>query len=175
MPRSNSNNPSRRSKPLTFVKVRYAFPLDKCSSLARLITARPNINLHSLGFNEGSSPDCASVGGGRQRSLAYTQRVSRLLRKHEATASLCFNNTQNVKKFFCQTVRAVTIPPRPLASRQGGAPLRYAIKGVISLLYIRYLVRASRSASLSTLTHTKTSQHPPTSQNLYNFAKLDIF
>ena len=53
---------------ITDVKVRYAFHLDICSGCARLSVARPNINLHSLGFNEGSTPDCASKDGGRQRA-----------------------------------------------------------------------------------------------------------
>lgn len=83
------------AQPLRDVKARYALHLDIASGCARLSVARPNINLHSLGFNEGTSPDCASKDGGRQRA-SPTPAGSRRLRKHEAPPR-CFNNLQNVK------------------------------------------------------------------------------
>lgn len=68
-------------KPLHNVKARYAFHLDIVSVFARLSSSRPHINLHSLGFNEGTTPDLCVQG---RRAAAWPRLPLRVPPSSEA-------------------------------------------------------------------------------------------
>lgn len=81
-----------------------------------------------------------------------------------------------LNSFVVVAVRAVTNPPPPPCLKaRGSTPRVWQLRGRSASLYIRYLVSVSRVVPLYPLTHTKTSQHPAISQNLYNFAKYPGF
>lgn len=110
------------------------------------------------------------TAGGRVASP--TPAGSRRLRKHEAPPRCKLTIHKMLNSYVFVAVRAVTNPPRPLASRQGGAPLRCANKGAVCLIIHSLSCRCVKGRYTLPLDTHETSQHPPISQNLYNFAKL---